>query len=162
MFSALRRGPRRLDQRRPIRRPLNLALFSHKHCGSTKMTSLGQIFTAKRCFSLVLSSLLLVFLISSQPHRVHHLFESHGDSHDPIQVDSDKHDQHQDQSKPAQTDCVLKSIAQNCHLGQVDLVTLSLSQTNRQLFHPRVDPQVDSFAAFQFLQRAPPKNTLLL
>jgi cytochrome P450 len=114
----------------------------------------------RRCIAFTLSSLFLLFLSVSQPHRVHHLFEAHGHSHDETQVDSENHDHGQDQTKPAQTDCVVQSVAQNCHLGQAELVELPFVESHLQSFHPRTSQWVDLFTAFPFLQRAPPKDTL--
>jgi hypothetical protein len=114
----------------------------------------------RRCIALTLSSLFLLFLIVSQPHRVHHLFEAHGHSHDKTQVDSENHDHGQDQTKPAQADCVVQSVAQNCHLGQVELVKLSFIESHVESFIPQTSQWVDSFVSFPFLPRAPPKDTL--
>jgi hypothetical protein len=114
----------------------------------------------RRCIALALSSLFLLFLSLSQPHRVHHLFEGYTHSHDEPQVDSDSHDHGQDQTKPAQTDCVVQSVMQNCHLGQVELVNLPFVESHLESFHPQASQWVDLFTSFPFFQRAPPKETL--
>jgi hypothetical protein len=110
-----------------------------------------------RCLALALSSLFLLFLSVSQPHRVHHFFESQGHSHN--DTDSHRHDQRQDKSN--HTDCVLQSVAQNCHLGQAELFALPFVESRLELFEPQISPSIDLFPAFSVLQRAPPKNTLL-
>jgi hypothetical protein len=115
----------------------------------------------RRCTVLALGSLFLLFLSLSQPHRVHHFFEGLGHPHDETQVDSENHDHGQDQTKPAKTDCVVQSVSQNCHLGQVELVELPFLESHLESFHPQTSQWVDLFTAFPFLQRAPPKDTLL-
>jgi hypothetical protein len=115
----------------------------------------------RRCIALTLSSLFLLFLNLSQPHRVHHFFEGLGHTHDETQVDSESHDHGQDQTKPAQTDCAIQSVAQNCHLGQVVLVALPFVESHLESFRPQTSQWVDLFTAFPFFQRAPPKDTLL-
>jgi hypothetical protein len=115
----------------------------------------------RRCIALALSSLFLLFLSLSQPHRVHHFFEGLGHTRDETQVDSDNHDHAQDQSKPAQTDCVVQSVAQNFHIGQAELVGLPFVESHLESFHQGTSQWVDLFTAFPFLQRAPPKDTLL-
>jgi len=114
----------------------------------------------RRCTVLALGSLFLLFLSLSQPHRVHHFFEGLGHPHDETQVDSDNHEQDRDQTKPAQANCVLQSVAQNCQLGQVELVELRFVESLLEAFQPKATPWVDSFTSFPFFQRAPPKDTL--
>jgi len=114
----------------------------------------------RRCTVLALGSLFLLFLSLSQPHRVHHFFEGYGHSHDETQVDSDNHEQGRDQTKPAQANCVLQSVAQNCQLGQVELVELRFVESLLEAFQPKATPWVDSLTSFPFFQRAPPKDTL--
>jgi hypothetical protein len=114
----------------------------------------------RRCTVLALGSLFLLFLSLSQPHRVHHFFEGLGHPHDETQVDSDNHDQDRDQTKPAQANCVLQSVAQNCQLGQVELVELRFVESLLEAFQPKATPWVDSLTSFPFFQRAPPKDTL--
>jgi hypothetical protein len=113
----------------------------------------------RRCIALTLSSLFLLFLSFSQPHRVHHLFEGHDHSHNEVDSESDNH--RHDQTKPARADCVVQSVAQNCHLGQADLVKLPFVKSHLESFQPQAGLRVDSFTSFPFLQRAPPKDTAL-
>jgi hypothetical protein len=121
----------------------------------SKSTSPLRRFTA-----LASCSLFLLFLSVSQPHRVHHFFEGLHHLHDETQVDSDNHDHGQNRTKPAQTDCAVQSAAQNCHLGQAELVELPFVESHLESFHPQTSQWVDLFTAFPFLQRAPPKDTL--
>ncbi len=120
-----------------------------------------RVSSFRRFTALVSCSLFLLFLSLSQPHRVHHFFESLGHTHDETGVDSDHHDHDQDRTKPAQTDCVVQSVAQNCHLGQAELTGLPFVESPLQSFHPQTSQWVDVFTAFPFLQRAPPKDTHL-
>ena len=114
----------------------------------------------RRFIALALSSSFLLFLSLSQPHRVHHLFEALGHSHDDPQVDSENQDHGQDQTKPAQPDCAVQSVAQNCHLGQAALVALPFIESHSESFEPQTNQWVDLFTSFSFFQRAPPKDTL--
>jgi hypothetical protein len=99
----------------------------------------------------------LLFLSLSQPHRVHHFFESHVHSHDNSHGDSHRHSQRQ--NKPAQADCVVQSVAQNCHLGQNPLLALPFVELHFKPLEPRKNPTIDLFPSFSVLQRAPPKDT---
>jgi hypothetical protein len=114
----------------------------------------------RRCIALTLSSLFLLFLNLSQPHRVHHFFEGLGHIHDETQVDSEHHDDDQNRTKPAQTDCAVQSVTQNCHLGQAELVALPFIESHLESFEPQTNQWVDLFTSFSFFQRAPPKDTL--
>ena len=114
----------------------------------------------RRFTALASCSLFLLFLSLSQPHMVHHLFEGHGHSHNEAQVDSDNRDHGEDQTKPAETDCIVQSVAQNCHLGQAEFVELPFVESHVESFIPQTSQWVDLFTAFPFLQRAPPKGTL--
>jgi hypothetical protein len=96
----------------------------------------------RRCIALALSSLFLLFLSLSQPHRVHHFFQRLGHAHGDTQVDSDNHDHAQDQSKPAQTDCAVQSVAQNCHLGQAELAALPFIEWHLESFEPQTNHRV--------------------
>ena len=116
--------------------------------------------TCRRWIALTLSSLFLLFLSVSQPHRVHHFFEVYTHSHDKPEVDSENHDHGDDQTKPAQPDCAVQSVAQNCHLGQAALVPLPVIESHSESFEPQTNQWVDLFTSFPFFQRAPPKDTL--
>jgi hypothetical protein len=123
---------------------------------SQKSVSSFHRFTA-----LASCSLFLLFLSLSQPHRVHHFFEGLNPSHHEIEVDSDHHDHGQNQTKPVQTDCVLQSVAHNCHISQAELVELPFVESHLQSFRPQTSQWVDLFTAFPFLRRAPPKDAHL-
>src|SRR5262245_35198869 len=114
----------------------------------------------RRCTALALGSLFVLFLSFSQPHRVHHFFESLDHTHAATQFDSENNNHDQDQTKPAQTDCVLQSVAQNCQLGQIELVELRFVESLFDALQPRATTWVDLFTSFPFFQRAPPKETL--
>jgi hypothetical protein len=125
-----------------------------------KRSSQGKA-TFHRYTALGVSSLFLLFLSLSQPHRVHHFFESDGYSHDKPRANSDNHHHDQRPNKPVQTDCVVQSVAQNCHLGQAALVELPFVESHLELFTPQLNQQVDLFTSFSVFQRAPPKDTLI-
>jgi hypothetical protein len=114
-----------------------------------------------RFTALASCSLFLLFLSFSQPHRVHHFFEGLGHLHDETRVDSEHHDHDQSRTKPAQNDCAVQSVAQNCHLGQAELVALPFVESHLESFRPQTSQWIDLFTAFPFFQRAPPKDTLL-
>ena len=115
----------------------------------------------KRFLALSLSSTFVLFLTLSQPHRVHHSFESPSHSHDETQVDSESHDHGgESPTRPAQTDCVVQSVTQNSQVGQVELVKLPFVESHVPSFDPQKSPWVDSFTFFSCLQRAPPSNLL--
>jgi hypothetical protein len=123
--------------------------------------SSGRVSPVTRRAAIIFAGFFLLFLSLSQPHRVHHFFEGHAHSHDEPHVDSDNHPHGEDQTQPVQTHCAIQSVNQNCHLGQLDLVQLSSAESLAESFHPQTSPWIDSFAAFSFLQRAPPTGTLL-
>jgi hypothetical protein len=122
--------------------------------------SSGRVSPIARGAAIIFAAFFLLFLSLSQPHRVHHFFEGHTHSHEESQVDSGNHDG-EDQTKPVQTNCAVQSVAQNCQLGQADLVELPFNESVAESFHPQASPWVDAFAFFPFLRRAPPAATLL-
>ena len=124
--------------------------------------SSGRVSPVARGAAVIFSAFFLLFLSLSQPHRVHHFFEGHTHSHEESQVDSDNHGHGEDhQTEPVQTNCAVQSVAQNCQLGQVDLVELPFTESQLETLHPQATPWVDAFAFFPFLRRAPPAATLL-
>lgn len=69
-----------------------------------------------RCVSIISLFLFLTFLVSIQPHRVHHLFEDFaesGHSHCENHRGDSNHSQHQE----GKDSCAIQSVAQNCHLN---------------------------------------------
>src|SRR6516162_1441620 len=97
----------------------------------------------RRFAALTSCSLFLLFLSLSQPHRVHHFFEGLNPSHHETEVDSDHHDNGQNRTQPVQTDCVLQSVAHNCHVSQAELVGLPFVDSHLQSFHPQTSQWVD-------------------
>lgn len=111
--------------------------------------------------SLIATSSFALFLMVSQPHRVHHFFEEHAaadrsksHSHDHTEP-SDHHD-HDGKTQPQAPDCVLHTAAQHAHatlfelaaiqsVGQTHLdwyapVTLCVSTLQRSTARPRAPP----------------------
>jgi hypothetical protein len=123
--------------------------------------SSGKVSPITRGAAISFAALFLLFLSLSQPHRVHHFFEVYTHPHDKPQVDSESHDHSDDQTKPAQSNCAVQSVAQNCQLGRIDLIKLPFTEFTAESFHPRSAPRVVLFAFLPFLQRAPPAATLL-
>jgi hypothetical protein len=127
-------------------------------------------------FSLTIVSLFLLFLASSAPHRVHHIFENlagpgknapeRDGSTEPL-ITTDAHvgvshapantaNQEKKHGESAKPDCVAASVAQNSHLSPVEVSTIALPTTDVicRSSHPSL-----SFAGFNpspFAQRAPP------
>src|SRR5262245_30681600 len=122
--------------------------------------SSGRVSPITRSAAISFAALFLLFLSVSQPHRVHHFFEDYAHSHSKPEVDSENHDHSDDQTRPAQPDCAVQSLAQNCHLGQAELVVLPVIESHSESFEPQTNQWVDLFTSFSFFQRAPPKNTL--
>ena len=114
----------------------------------------------RRCTVLALGSLFLLFQSLSQPHRVHHFLRAMVTHTMKLRLIQTITSQDRDQTKPAQANCVLQSVAQNCQLGQVELVELRFVESLLEAFQPKATPWVDSFTSFPFFQRAPPKDTL--
>jgi hypothetical protein len=121
-------------------------------------------------------SFFVVFLASSAPHRVHHIFEdlTHSrekvighDTHnrdsaavgrhsssDHSHAGSSEHEDHK--RKPSMPDCVAASVAQNSHLSIVEVSEIALRVAE---FCGQSTPPVLSFVSFNpapFTERAPP------
>ena len=120
----------------------------------------GRASPVVRGAAISFAALFLLFLSVSQPHRVHHFFESYAHSHSKPEVDAENHDHGDDQTKPAQPDCAVQSVAQNCHLGQAELVALPFIESHLESFEPQTNQWVDLFTSSSFFQRAPPRDTL--
>ena len=60
----------------------------------------------------------------------------------------------QDQTKPAQADCVLQSVAQNCQLGQVELVELPFRR-----IAGIISPKNKPVGGFIYFLSFPPEST---
>jgi hypothetical protein len=109
-----------------------------------------------RCVSITLSFLFLIFLVATQPHRVHHFFESLNPTHSNAIVAEDDCQHHHSQSLPAQTTCVIQSAAQNSHLGQVHLVQIPFVESTFETTNSDSIQRIPYFSFSPFLQRAPP------
>jgi hypothetical protein len=120
----------------------------------------ARISAFRRCVVLTSGSLFLLFLSLSQPHRVHHLFEGLGHVHDTTQVDTDNHNHGENPAKPAQTDCAIQSVAQNCHAGQAESVEFYHFVPLHESFDLPIAPLIDPLIFESLLQRAPPINVL--
>jgi hypothetical protein len=86
----------------------------------------GKSSVMRRHLHLSAALSFLLFLIASEPHRVHHFFEqfpnpgtstAHADEHSDGAQHS--HDKDQDRSRSQQNDCVVLSVAQHAHASLV-------------------------------------------
>lgn len=101
---------------------------------------------------VAISSLFLILLISSQPHRVHHLFEGSTHSH---QDPAGRHD-HSDNQEPDQPPCIAETVAKYCHLSLASPVAFSSSQHAEGAPIFSSEFYISSHSLFPFSQRAPP------
>ncbi len=115
-----------------------------------------------RCVSIALSFLFLSFLIATQPHRVHHFFESLNPIHSNAIVAEDDCEHHHSQNVPAQTTCVIQSAAENSHLGQAHLVQFPFVESIFETRNSDSIQRIPYFSFSPFLQRAPPIDALSL
>jgi hypothetical protein len=124
-----------------------------------------HISTFKRSLSLQAAVSLLLFLVLSAPHRVHHFFEQFAAPQTTEIVSTNVHDhgdsRHENNSPvppptSRQTDCVVLAATQNTH----SLAALSFDLTifTAAVEHTQID-SIDSAFSFNFAprsQRAPP------
>jgi hypothetical protein len=113
-----------------------------------------------RCVSISLSFLFLIFLVATQPHRVHHFLESLNPIHSDAIVAEDDCEHHHNQNIPAQTHCVIQSAAQNSHLGQVQLLEIPFIESTFETTNAELPQRIISFPFLPFLRRAPPSDAL--
>jgi hypothetical protein len=127
--------------------------------------------------SLAVVSLFILFLTSTAPHRVHHIFEnlSHSDetigSRDPYNQQPAATDTHQraddshggttnpknNHKKSSKPDCIAESVSQHAHLSIVEVSAIALSAAE---FDGQSHPTVLSFVSFNpspCTERAPPR-----
>ena len=124
--------------------------------------SLRKVSATCRCTAIAISFLFLIFLVGTQPHRVHHFFDSlnHTHSHTIVAADDCEHDHKQ--NIPAQTGCVIQSTAQNSHLGQVQLVQIPFVESASETKNAELTQRIQYFSFSPFLRRAPPIDALFL
>ena len=113
-----------------------------------------------RCTAGALATLLLVFLVAIQPHRVHHFFESLKFAQSAAIVADDNCEHGHKQNFPAQTRCVIHSAAQNSHLGQVQLVQIPFVESAFETRKTELTQRIQYFSFYPFLRRAPPIDAL--
>jgi hypothetical protein len=114
-----------------------------------------------RCVSIALSFLFPIFLVATQPHRVHHFFETLNHAHADTIIAEEDCEHHHDQTVPAQTRCVIQSAAQNSHLGQVQLTQIPLLESTGTAGNADLTQWIQNFSFSAFLRRAPPLDVLL-
>ncbi len=111
-----------------------------------------------RCLSIALSFLFLIFLVTTQPHRVHHFFESLNGAHSVTIVAEDDCEHEHSQKLPAQTTCAIQSAAQNSHLGQAQLAQIPFVESTFETSNAELTQRIPYFSSSPFLQRAPPSS----
>jgi hypothetical protein len=119
--------------------------------------------------SLAVVALLLSFLASSAPHRVHHLFEQvpisasrdAEHSHD-VDHSADGHHTHRDHnsphsdSRPNQSDCLVQSVAYNSHLSQIQQLDILFLEIVIEGHPVRRIVSLSHYNLSPLSQRAPP------
>jgi hypothetical protein len=113
-----------------------------------------------RCTAVASSALFVVFLLVTQPHRVHHFFEFLNHTHSDSIVAGDDCEHDHDEDVPAQTRCVIQSAAQNSHLSQVQLVQIPFVESAFEIRNAELTQRIQYFAFYPFLRRAPPIDAL--
>jgi hypothetical protein len=127
--------------------------------------------------SLAVVSLFVLFLASSAPHRVHHIFEnlSHSDEnidsqelydqqtvtththHDADHSHGGTTNRNNNEKKSAKTDCIAQSVAKNAYLS---IAEVSASAFTTAEFDSQSNPTVLPFVSFNpspRTERAPPR-----
>ncbi len=122
--------------------------------------SVRKFSATRRCVSIALSFLFLIFLVAAQPHRVHHFFESLNLANSNAIVAEDDCEQQHSQNLPGQTHCVLQSAAQNSHMGQLQPLEIPLTESTSETTNAKSTQHIQFFTFSQFLRRAPPVDVL--
>jgi hypothetical protein len=122
--------------------------------------SLQKFSATRRCTSIALFFLFLIFLVGTQPHRVHHFFEPLNHTHSTTIVAADDCEHEHNQSIPAQTRCVIQSTAQHAHLGQVQLVQIPFVELAFGTRNVALTQRIQAYSFSAFLRRAPPIDAL--
>jgi hypothetical protein len=122
--------------------------------------SLRKRSATRRCASIVISFLFLIFLVGTQPHRVHHLFETLSYVYPPIVFAADDLDHDHTPYVPAQSGCVIQTTAQNSHMGQPELSQIPFIESAFGPITPALTQPIHYFSFAPFLRRAPPGDAL--
>jgi hypothetical protein len=126
------------------------------------LKSFGKFPAARRCVPVAAACLFLLFQVVSQPHRVHHVFETprHGHS-DMVLADAGNGHDHP-ANIPDQRPCVIQSAAKKSQTDQVKPVQiLSVQMIFGTIGRPSAR-WLQSFSFSLFFQRAPPAQRSLL
>lgn len=124
------------------------------------LTSVRKFSATCRCTAVVSSALFVVFLVVTQPHRVHHFFEFLNHTHSDSIVAGDDCEHGHDEHAPAQTHCVIQSAAHNSHLGQVQLVQIPFVESAFETRNAEPTQRIQHVSFHAFLRRAPPADAL--
>jgi hypothetical protein len=109
-----------------------------------------------RFASVLFSSWFLLFLNYSQPHRVHHFFETQSSARG--QNRSEGHHGHDHNRSSPQPRCVVLAVSQNCHIGQVETIELSFILSVIEAAAAPSVARMEPITFTSFLQRAPPES----
>ncbi len=124
------------------------------------MSECARKFSAtRRCASIALSVLFLIFVVAIQPHRVHHFFEFLKPAHSRA-IAAEDDCGHHNQNVPTPTHCVIQSAAQNSHLGQIQLTEIPFIESTFETINSNLTRFIQDFSFYSFFQRAPPTDAL--
>ena len=126
----------------------------------------GQSWAVRRHLHLGAALSLLLFLIASAPHRVHHFFEQVHSSaesgatrtHEHADGTHHSHDTHQNRpSRQAQqNECVVLSVAQHAHASLVQIFNFTVTERIIARDREQFVLAVAAFNSAPCSQRAPP------
>jgi hypothetical protein len=116
----------------------------------------------KRSAALGFASLFALFLVSAQPHRVHHFFEQLGPAHDHGATDSKRGGHSNRPDKTAPTQCFLQAASQHCAGVLVEFGNISTLASSGKPTYSTLSRWVYHFISSPFFQRAPPTNVSLV
>lgn len=104
---------------------------------------------SRSSIEVLVSALFLFFVVSLQPHRVHHLFEDSSHSHSGA-------DRGQSRQDPEQAPCIAEAAVKHSHFSPTSVVVLCLTQ--RHVEDPISSPKIyfSFHSPAPFSQRAPP------
>ena len=118
------------------------------------MNSFENVVNWKRRLALAVSALFILALTASQPHRVHHVFES-----SEWQQHAEPDSSHHHSKTPVKTDqseCVLQAVSQHCSAISVELAPLPIGGSAVRISDPVLNLWVYRLLSSPFSQRAPP------
>jgi hypothetical protein len=134
--------------------------ISYKSAGQVMTKPPGENSTFHRFTSFALSSWFFFFLVFSQPHRVHHLFDhEHPDAHEPAAAapgysNGAGHGAEHDSS--GQPPCSIQFVAKNCPATGIEFVKLPFIDSAPLICRAALNHGPRDSQRSSSLQRAPP------